>query len=83
MANCIFDLRTFHMGSQNHMSSNSGVEANTMEVVLDRISPSSFAATSWSFPGTDVWIDLMNASYRDGGRNPEDMTIPAALSQDI
>ena len=42
-------------------------EASIMEVMLDRISPSSFGATSWSFPTTKVWIKFVNSSYRKEG----------------
>ena len=34
-----------------------------MEVVLDGISASNFGATSWYFPATNVWVDIIQ-----GGR---------------
>ena len=37
-----------------------------MEVVLDGISPSSFLATSWSFPAMNVWVEVIYPSYREG-----------------
>ena len=32
----------------------------------DGISPSSFGATSWSFPAMNVWFDVINPSCREG-----------------
>ena len=37
-----------------------------MEVVLDGIIPSSFGATSWSFPAMNVWIEVIDPSHRIG-----------------
>ena len=44
---------------KDHLGSIGGVEASRIEVVLDRISQSSFRATSWSFPAMiDVWFEV-------------------------
>ena len=45
---------------KDHLGSIGGVEAGRMDVVLDGISPSSFGATSWSFPSMNV--SYMNTS---------------------
>ena len=42
-----------------------------MEVVLDGISPSSFGAASWSFPAMNVWVEVKDSSYREGGWHAE------------
>ena len=48
------------MGSVTyHLGSIGGVDASRMEVVLDGISPSSFWATSWSFPAMHVWFEVI------------------------
>ena len=38
-----------------------------INVLLDGISPSRFGATSWSFPATNYWVEVVDPSYRDGG----------------
>ena len=37
-----------------------------MEVMLDRISTSSFGAASLSVPAMDVWIEVIKPSYIEG-----------------
>ena len=55
------------MGSvKEHLGSICGVDAIRMEVVLDGISPSSFGATSSSFPAMNVWFEVINPSYKEG-----------------
>ena len=46
------------MSVEDHLSIIGGVEASRMEVMLDGISPSSFGATSWSFPAMNVWVEV-------------------------
>ena len=58
----------FPLGSVTyHLGSIGGVEASRMEVVLDGISPSSFWGTSWSFPAMNVWVEVIDPSYREDG----------------
>ena len=47
------------------------------KVVLDGISLSRFGATSWSFPAMNVWFEVINSSYREGGWHAEEMSEPA------
>ena len=35
--------------------------------MLDGISPSSFWGTSWSFPAMNVWVEVIDPSYREDG----------------
>ena len=35
--------------------------------VLDRIGPSSFGATSWSFPATNIWFEVLRTGMACGG----------------
>ena len=51
---------------KDHLGSIGGVEDSRMEVVLDGISRSSFGATSFCFPAMNVWVEVINPSYRGG-----------------
>ena len=66
--------KAFHESVKYHLSSIGGVEASRMEVVLYGISPSSFEATSWSFAAMNVWDEVIDPSYREGGWHTEDMS---------
>ena len=56
------------MGSvKDHLGNIGVVEASRMKVLLDGISPSSFVATSWSFPAMNVWVEGIDHSYQEGG----------------
>ena len=48
---------------KDHLDSIYGVEASGIEIMLDGISPSSYGATSWSFPVMNVWFEVINYSY--------------------
>ena len=60
-----------------HLSSIGGVEASKMEVLLDGISPSSFGVTPWTFPAMNVWVEVKDSSYMEGGFHAEVMSILA------
>ena len=62
---------------KDHQGSIGGVEASIIEVVLDGISPSSFGATSWSFPTMDVWLGVIDSSYWERGWHAKEMSEPA------
>ena len=47
---------------KDHLGSIGGVDDSRIEVVLDGISPSSFGATSWSFPAMNVWVEVIDPS---------------------
>ena len=49
------------------------VEASRIKVVLDGISPSSFGATSLSFPAKDVWVEG-HRPFIQGGRMAHTLT---------
>ena len=54
--------------------------ASIMEVTRDPVSPSSFRATSWSYPTMDVWMKLVIHTGKKEGMRRE-MSAPA-LSQE-
>ena len=60
-----------------HVGSFGGVAASRMEIVLDGISPSSFEASPWSFPAMDIWFEVINSSYREGGWHAGEVSEPA------
>ena len=60
-----------------YLGSIDGVDASIIEVVLDCISPSSFGAAFRSLPAMDVWVEVIDSSYREGGWHAVEMSKPA------
>ena len=65
------------MSVKDHLGSIDGVQASRMEVVFDWISQSGFGAAYWSFPTMDVWIEVKESSYMEGGWHAVEMSEPA------
>ena len=61
----------------DHLGSIDGFEASRMEVVFYWISPSGLGVASWSFPTMDVWIEVKDSSYREGGWHAVAVSEPA------
>ena len=51
---------------KDHLGSIGGVKASCIQVVLDGISPSSFGATSWSFPAMNYWVECHRPFVQGG-----------------
>ena len=67
-----------HLGSVKYrLGIIGGVKAIIIEVMLGGISPSSFEVTSMSLAARNVWVEVIDSSYRKGGWHAEEMSEPA------